>query len=142
MAWIGQEDLPFETIEEEILDPLKGVDLTETELCVAGLILNATVEAPIKLADIAIEAWRQRVIELTDRKVKETVRGLRRDHGFPICSRKGKPAGYWWANSEEEIAEFVKGWKAQYLDEATTLHKMLKVNYPRLAGQLRLELEA
>jgi hypothetical protein len=32
-------------------------------------------------------------------------------------------------------------WKAQFIDEATTLSIMIKKNFPQLAGQLRLELD-
>lgn len=141
MGWIGQEDLPFETFEQEMIDPLKGVELSEIELFVAGLILDARSEQPIKMAEIALAAMHQRAVDLSDRQIRTIVRCLRRDHGFPICTRKGAPAGYWWGRTEAELAEFVRVWQAQYLDEAQTLHKMLKVNYPRLAGQMKLALE-
>lgn len=134
-------ELPFMTIEEEVIDPLRGVDLTETEIFVAGLILNATSAAPIKMAEIISRAEAELGLKLTTRQVRIIVRSLRRTHGFPICTRKGHPAGYWWGRSEAELEEFVSVWKAQYLDEITTLHTMLRINYPRLAGQLKLALE-
>lgn len=138
----GLENLPFETFETEMIDPLKGIDLKDNELLVAGLILDAKSNAPIKMAEIAVAAWHQRTVNLTDRQIRTIVRSLRRNHGFPICTRKGAPAGYWWARTEAELEEFVNVWKSQYLDEAQTLHIMLKTNCPRLAGQMRLELEA
>lgn len=141
MGWIGQEDLPFETFEQEMLDPLKGVELSEIELFVAGLILDARSEKPIKMAEIALAAMHQRAVDLSDRQIRIIVRKLRREHGFPVLTRKGKPAGYWWGRTADEMSEFVEVWKAQYLDEAQTLSKMLKVNYPRLAGQMKLALE-
>ncbi|QQS31871.1 MAG: hypothetical protein IPM50_09275 [Acidobacteriota bacterium] len=134
-------ELPFSTIEEEVIEPLRGVELTDTELFVAGLILNATTSKPIKMAEIIDRAYVDRDVKLTSRQVRIIVRSLRRVHGFPICTRKGHPAGYWWGRSEAELEEFVNVWKAQYLDEITTLHTMIKINYPRLAGQLKLALE-
>lgn len=136
-----QEDIPYETIEQEILDPLKGVKLTENEFFVASQILEARSSAPIKMAEIMSRAFSMRAITLDSRQVRVIVRSLRRNHGFPICTRKGAPAGYYWGRSEAELAAFVNVWKAQYLDEIVTLRQMLKVNYPRLAGQLRLALE-
>lgn len=134
-------ELPFTTLEEEVLDPLKGFELTDTEIFVAGHILNARSEMPIKMAEIIDRAEVELGLALTARQIRIIVRSLRRTHGFPICTRKGHPAGYWWGRSEAELEEFVSVWKAQYLDEITTLQTMLKINYPRLAGQLQLALE-
>lgn len=136
-----QEDIPYETIEQEILDPLKGVKLTEIEFFVASQILEARSQAPIKMAEIMARAFERRSITLDPRAVRVIVRSLRRNHGFPICTRKGAPAGYYWGRSEAELEEFVNVWKSQYLDEIVTLQQMTKTNYPRLAGQLRLALE-
>jgi hypothetical protein len=139
-------ELPFEVFEEEMINPLKGVDLTANEEFVAGLLLDATSEKPIRMAEIAMTALHQKTVTLSDRQIREIVRSLRRDHGFPICSRKsanketGHPPGYYWGRSEKELEEFSTVWMSQYKDEAVTLHRMLKVNYPRLAGQLRLDL--
>lgn len=134
-------ELPFEVIEEAVMNPLTGIDLTENELFVAGVILAATSQTPIKMAMIIDRAFHERTVTLSTRQIRVIVRRLRRIHGFPICTRKGAPAGYWWGRTEAELEEFVTVWKSQYIDEIQTLHKMLKVNYPRLAGQLKLALE-
>ena len=143
MAWIdtGQADLPFEIFEDEVLAPLKGVDLTDLEHFVAVMLLRATTEVPVKQQAIINAAFERRGVTLSDRKVREIIRSLRRDRTFPICSRKGAPAGYWWGRTEAELEEFIRVWKAQFIDEATTLSIMIKANFPRLAGQLRLGLE-
>lgn len=141
MAWIGQDDLPFEAFEQEMIDPLKGVELSEMEEFVASLLLDATTDKPMKMADVAIAAWQQKTVELSDRKIREIVHSLRNEHGFPICSRKRKPAGYWWGRTEAELEEFANVFFAQLKDEYHTVRKMLKTNYPRLAGQLKLALE-
>src|SRR5689334_13369042 len=87
-----QTDLPFDVFEEELLDPIKGVDLSEEETFVAGLLLKATTDRPIRMAEVATAALHQKTLELSDRQIRTIVRSLRRTHGFPICSRKGKPA--------------------------------------------------
>lgn len=142
MGWIAPEqaDLPFAVFEDEILAPIKGVDLTELECFVAKLLLRATSEVPVKHQAI-INAVRDELgVPLSDRKVREIIRSFRRDRTFPICSRKGAPAGCWWGRTEAELEEFIRVWKAQFLDEAQTLSIMIKTNFPRLVGQLRLEL--
>lgn len=143
MAWIDPEQaaLPFAILEDEILAPIKGVDLTEIEFFVARLLLRATTEVLVKQQAIIQAIQLERGVTLDPRKVREIIRGLRRDRTFPICSRKGAPAGYWWGRTETELEEFIKVWKAQFIDEATTLSIMIKANFPRLAGQLRLALE-
>lgn len=143
MAWISPEqaDLPYEVFEDEVLAPIKGVDLTDLEWFVATLLLRATTEMPVKQKAIIQAVKERNGSELSDRKVREIIRSFRRDRTFPICSRKGAPAGYWWGRTESELEEFIKVWKAQFIDEATTLSIMIKANFPRLAGQLRLALE-
>jgi len=139
MGWL-QADLPYDVFEDELLAPIRGVALSELETFVATLLLRHSSEVPIKIATV-IEAIKTRQIIVSDRQVKSIIRGFRRDRTFPICSRKSKPAGYWWGRTEAELEEFVTSWKSQYLDEAKTLSLMIKANYPRLAGQMKLALE-
>lgn len=136
-----QAELPYETFEQAVMKPWTGIEMTDAERFIAGLILEATTTRPIKQAEIIAAVTRDLNCGISERQVRAVVRNLRRMHGFPICTRKGSPAGYWWGRTEAELEEFVKVWQAQYLDEATTLHRMLKANYPRLAGQMRLALE-
>jgi len=134
-------DLPFEVFEEEMIDPLSGVEMTEAERFIAGLILESHSEKPIKQAEI-ITAVRHGIGgSVSERQVRSIVRNLRRRHGFPICTRKGAPAGYYWGRTEADLADFTQVWMSQYKDEAQTLHIMLKKNYPKLAGQMKLALE-
>lgn len=136
-----QNELPYETFEEAVMKPWSGIEMTDAERFIAGLILEATTAKPIKQAEIITAVGLRLECKISDRQVRSIVRNLRRTHGFPICTRKGAPAGYWWGRTEAELEEFVNTWKAQYLDEIQTLYKMLTVNYPRLAGQLKLALE-
>lgn len=141
MMSLVQDDLPFETFEEAVMKPWTGIDMTDAERFIAGLILEATTARPIKQAEIIIAVHRDLQCTVTERQVRLIVRNLRRMHGFPVCTRKGAPAGYWWGRTEAELEEFIRVWKAQFVDEAQTLSIMIKKNFPRLAGQMRLELE-
>ncbi len=136
-----RQELPFETFEEAVMKPWTGIDMTDAERFIAGLILGATTAGPIKQAEIIAAVRRGLECSVSERQVRHIVRNLRRVHGFPICTRKGSPAGYWWGRTEAEMKEFIDTWEAQFKDEAQTLSIMIKANFPRLAGQMRLALE-
>lgn len=156
----------FEVFERELLNPLAGIKLTKAEEFVANLLLDATSEKPRTIAHIirvqpcfycdgACEVPESSVRYMTcpdckgtgsragqvlnERTVKDTVRALRKEHGLPILSRKHKPPGYWWCGSKKEMEEYIDRARSQPLDELHTLSKMVKQNYPELAGQLSLE---
>ena len=133
-----QLSFPFYVFEEEILNPLGGQQMTVQEVFIAQLILEASSAKPVKMDEI-IEQFRKTFGEnLSVRQLKVIVRAFRRDRAFPILSRRSKPAGYWWCQSVEEMKEFSNLWQSQYFDEMRTLYVMMRHNYPRLAGQLRL----
>jgi hypothetical protein len=131
--------IKFRQFEDELLNPLKGHALTDIEMCVASILLDATVDTPVRIAELTVAVGRQLGEWPNGRAIKQLVRELRKEHGFPILSRKGKPAGYWWGASASEMQQFIKDWRKQALDELHTLSKMVKQNYPALAGQLSLE---
>lgn len=131
--------LPFQTLEEELMAPLRGVHLTEVEFETAKILLRATTERPVKQGDVIMRLSMDGMF-VTARQMRHIIRNLRRMHALPICSRKCSPAGYWWGRTEAELEEFAKVFFAQIEDEAQTVGIMLKKNYPRLAGQMRLEL--
>lgn len=66
-----QAEFPFDIFEEEMINPLNGIDLTENEEFVANLLLDATSEKPIKMAEIIVEALHKKTITLTDRMVRD-----------------------------------------------------------------------
>lgn len=158
--------LKFKAFERELLNPLAGIALTKAEEFVANLLLDATSESPrtiahiIRVQDCFYCSGAGEVPEssirymtcpdckgtgsragqtLTERDVKAVVRALRKEHGLPILSRKGNPAGYWWCGSKKEMEDYITRARSQPLDELHTLSKMVKQNYPELAGQLSLE---
>ncbi len=157
--------LKYELFEEELIAPLRGHVLTEEESLVASLLLDAKSSRPIGIKHIVEvlnsrrrgasptvrEGSRRRV---NDRAVKDIIRTLRKDHEFPILSRKFarpagrdeagnatevKPAGYWWCGSEAEMLEWANNFRKQPMDELHTLSRIVKANYPKLVGQLSLQ---
>ena len=137
-AQTKQLSFPFEVFEEEILSPIKGAALTENESFVASLLLNASSEKPMKTDDIRAAIKNALDVDVSFRQIKQIIRSLRRNHAFPILSRRSKPAGLWWCQSVAEMKEFTRLWQSQYFDEMVTLSVILKTNYPKLAGQMRI----
>jgi hypothetical protein len=133
-----QLSFPFQVIEDAMMNPLEGRELTKLEAHIAVLLLDASSEKPIKTDEIIKRVSSDLSIELNFRELKKIIRSLRRNHAFPILTRRSKPAGYWWCQSIEEMKEFARLWQSQYFDEMITLSVILKTNYPKLAGQLRL----
>ena len=138
--------LKFGLFEREMIDPLDGHELSNDQLLVALLLLDASSARPIGISEIQdalISGSLRGEIKMespaTDRAIKALIRSLRREHQFPILSRKGKPAGYWWCASSAEMEQWIHEFRSQALDELTTVSKIVRANYPMLAGQLRLD---
>lgn len=131
--------LAAETFEHELLNPLRGHDLSPLESFVASLLLDASAKKPLDNAALRRAVKTQMQFDCSVRFMKSIIRELRKGHAFPIVSRREKPAGYWWAASAEEMAAFIGVFRSQALDELHTLSRIVRENYPALAGQLRLE---
>jgi hypothetical protein len=131
-------DLKYELLEEELLNPLRGKKLARDEEFVATLLLDATEAQPI-----GVKRLRRALAEagwpMTERWVKDIIRTLRKKHELPILSRRKKGGGFWWCENEEQMKEYVKHASRQPMDELHTLSRIVKANYPRLVGQLRLD---
>lgn len=133
-----QMSFPFFIFEEELLNPLNGQQMSPEETFIAQLILDGTSEKPVKMQRIIDEYQEVFGETISERQIKIIIRSFRRDRAFPILTRRSKPAGYWWCQSVEEMKNFAQLWQSQYFDEMRTLYIMMKHNYPKLAGQLRL----
>jgi len=131
-------ELKHELFERELLNPLRGLQLTKEEELVASMILVATAAEPI-----GVKRLRRRLNEAGcragERDVKDIVRTLRKLHELPILSRRKKGGGFWWCENEAQMKEYYEHARRQPLDELHTLSRIVKANYPRLAGQLSLE---
>ncbi len=136
---MDQEQLKFETFEEELLNPLRGHELSDVEMFVSSLLLGASREHPVGIKAIILGVNASKGYELTERKVKDIIRALRKNHAFPIIASRKPPAGYWWCGSVEEMQEFIESFRSQALDELHTISQIVKHNFPALAGQLSLE---
>lgn len=136
MNGVEQLSFPFQIIEDEITNPISGVRMTEVETFVAGFLLDATSEHPRKMQEIIDALADAHGENVSQRQMKMIIRTLRRDRGFPILTRRSKPAGYYWCRSVKEFKEFEAMWTKQTMDELTTLQLMKRRNYPKLAGQL------
>jgi hypothetical protein len=132
-------ELKFKTFEQELLNPLRGHSLKPNEEFIANTLLDASSERPMTIKDLRQAMHENGLSAVSNRMVKRIVRSLRSEHGFPILSRRGEPAGFWWCSSAEEMEGFIKLFRSQAMDELHTLSKMVKQNYPQLAGQLSLE---
>ncbi len=97
------EQLKFELYEDELLQPLKGHELSDLESYIAGLLLHASSEQPMGIADIIRHVQVNLRKTISPRLVKGTIRTLRKEHLFPILARRGAPAGYWWCASADEM---------------------------------------
>lgn len=134
----NQISFPFEVFEEELANPLFGHQLSEVEAFISRLLLDASSEKPIQIREVISRVESSLGRRINEREVKDTVRSLRRNHAFPILSRRGAPAGYYWCSSTQEMKEFSRRWMASYFDEMVTLSIIVKHNFPRLAGQMRI----
>lgn len=121
-------------------DPIRGLDLTALERLIANRIRSASAERPVQIRELTAEAERQR-IRISARRVKDIVRTLRKDHQLPILARRERPFGYFWCSSVEEMKQFIETFSSQARDEFYTLGRVVRANYPELAGQLRLSIE-
>jgi hypothetical protein len=136
---MSSEQFKFEVFERELIKPLAGLALTEIEAFVAAALFNARSEKPLRIAELIVIVGNRFAEWPTDREIKDLVRVLRKDHAFPILSRRSKPAGFWWCNSEAEMTDFITSFRKQAIDELHTLSRIVRHNYPELAGQLTLE---
>jgi hypothetical protein len=129
-----------EIFEYELFNPLRGHKLSEIESYVANLLLSANSERPIdnEAVRVAIELKFEK--KIVAREVKAIIRVLRKDHAFPIISRRNKPHGYWWCQSRREMEAFIDTFRSQALDELHTLSRIIKENFPELVGQLKLDI--
>lgn len=132
------DQMKFADLEREMLSPLHGLPLSKDELFVATMLLEATAAQPIGIKRLR-RALRDAGSPLTERHVKDIVRTLRKRHELPILSRRNLGGGFWWCENEAQMKDYVTHARKQPLDELHTLSRIVKANYPRLAGQLSLE---
>lgn len=136
--------LSLESYVERQTNPLAGLQMSEVEQYVASMLRHASAANPYTnddLQELVKSCFGKRLGRaVEERYIKEIIRALRRDYHLPIMASRRRPFGYWWCGSKDEMDAYIQTFKAQALDELVTLSKIVKANYPELAGQLRLEL--
>lgn len=140
MQPITSSNRNFTLFEDALLVPLHGHTLSDIEMLIACLLLSAKSENPASIKSIIATVQLQTGKRLDQRGVMDAVRSLRKEHAFPILSRKAKPNGYWWCSSIEDMRVFIESFRSVALDELHTLSRIVKQNYPELSGQLKLDL--
>jgi hypothetical protein len=140
-------ELKHERFEESLLNPLRGKALTTEESFVASMLLEATAKRTIgikRLRDALNEAagsrhWTGGRTKYAERDVKNIIRTLRKKHELPILSRRKDGGGFWWCENEAQMQEYYTHARRQPMDELHTLSRIVKANYPALAGQLSMD---
>jgi len=82
-----------------------------------------------------------REVEIAPRQVQEVVHRLRVQHGMPIASGAGKPAGYYIPETSQEVEEFYHEQKSKALGTLAAAAAVKRTSLPALLGQLALETE-
>ena len=135
------ERLPNAAIlEDEVLSPLRGHELSEVELYISiKLLREASAERPVSNQELrsGISLAFKEHENMSSRIVKHIIRALRKEHSFPIVASRCPPYGYWWCASAEEMKAFIEHFKSQPMDELHTLGRMVREHFPELSGQLR-----
>jgi hypothetical protein len=129
----------YQDFEFELFNPLRGHELSDLEQYVALLLIRASAERPITNDEICVSVELHLGQKVDQRTVKKVIRTLRKDHSFPIIANRVRPFGYWWCNSKSEMESYIETFRSQALDELHTLGRIVKANFPELAGQLRFD---
>jgi hypothetical protein len=80
-----------------------------------------------------------RELELETRHLQDVIHRLRVQHGMPIASAAGKPAGYYIPETSQEVEEFYHEQKSKALATLAAAAAVKRTSLPALLGQLALE---
>lgn len=78
---------------------------------------------------------------ISPRSVQDIVHRLRVQHGAPIASAAGRPAGYYIPETPEEIEQFYHEQKSKALGTLAAAAAVKRMALPELLGQLALEVQ-
>jgi biotin operon repressor len=102
----------------------------------ARALVKATPERPVTGRVL------QAHLGVSERAVKGFVELLRCDWQLPIGSSREEPHGYYWISTPEQFDRWFQTFSAQAMAELKTAYRLMKSNYPELAGQLPLHFRA
>lgn len=99
----------------------------------ARSLANATVDNPIpgEILQTHLGCDRRRLSQLMMR--------LRDEWLLPVIASRRPPIGYFIATSAEQLLEWNRVTRAQALSELATSYRLVRANYPLLAGQQPLD---
>jgi len=97
--------------------------------------------AAIRVADLAAATGQSGDPAIGERQVQEIIHRLRVQHGQPIASAAGKPAGYYIPETSQEVEEFYHEQKSKALGTLAAAAAVKRTSLPALLGQLALEVE-
>ena len=75
------------------------------------------------------------------RGVQTIVKRLREEHGAAICSAAGQPAGYYLAETAQELEACYREHRAKALSTLKAMAALKRIHLRELLGQLRMEAE-
>lgn len=110
------------------------LDPTETRI-LALLQVRRGRDRAIRVPDLAS------LSEISPRQVQQIIHRLRVQHGHPIASAAGKPAGYYIPETAAEVEEFYHEQKSKALGTLAAAAAVKRTSLPALLGQLALETE-
>jgi hypothetical protein len=99
---------------------------------------------------LQVRRGRERAIRVPDlaslsgipaRQIQQVIHRLRVQHGQPIASAAGKPAGYYIPETSQEVEEFYHEQKSKALGTLAAAAAVKRTSLPALLGQLALETE-
>lgn len=93
------------TSPDPITPPEADLQLTPDEEAVWDVIGPKLNGRTIKSSQLA------EIVGLTDRRVRKIIKCLIENHGKPVGSRTGKPAGYWEITDPAERQEVYEAWR-------------------------------
>ena len=135
------EEIRFKRFEHELFDPLRGHALSDVEKLVASALLDASKDKPISNDRLREMAGTELRVVIDAREMKAVILRLREEHLFPIMAIKTHPGGYWWCRSAEEMKAYYERVQKESLSRLSSISRVIKRNFPELAGQLGLDFE-
>jgi hypothetical protein len=109
--------------------------LHKQQFDLARLLCKATAKYPLGLNTLCAH------LQLSDRSVKGYIETLRSQWLLPIGSSKFPPSGYYWISSPDEFKQWLEAYLSQPKEEFRTAHRMLRANFPELAGQINFDFQ-
>lgn len=107
----------------------KGREVDPLTLNMARLLVSATTEKPVPGEALA------GLLGGNLRRVKRMVRVLRDEWALPVCGRREKPHGYFFASTVAELLEWSRVTRSQAVSELATMHRLQRKCFPEFFQQ-------